>query len=65
MREISDKLIRNDNAINPHTLSLNIIQTTTSRKIFFDLDIDFKRKTIRSLLTNSKRYGRLSQYGLP
>ncbi|KAA2220340.1 tunnelling fold family protein [Chryseobacterium sediminis] len=42
MREISDKLIQNDNAINPHALALNIIQTTTSRKIFFDLDIDFK-----------------------
>jgi hypothetical protein len=42
MREISEKLIRNDNAINPHTLALNTIQTTTSRKIFFDLDIDFR-----------------------
>jgi hypothetical protein len=42
MREISEKLIRNDNAINPHTLALNSIQTTTSRKIFFDLDIDFR-----------------------
>ncbi|UKB85234.1 hypothetical protein LF887_06300 [Chryseobacterium sp. MEBOG06] len=42
MREISDKLIRNDNAINPHTSALNSIQTTTSRKIFFDPDIDFK-----------------------
>jgi hypothetical protein len=42
LREISDKLIRNDNAINPHALALNIIQTTTSRKMFFDLDIDFK-----------------------
>lgn len=42
MREISDRLIRNDNAINPHTLSLNLIQTSTSRKVFFDLDIDFR-----------------------
>lgn len=42
MKEISEKLIRNDNAINPHTLALNMIQTTTSRKIFFDLDIDFR-----------------------
>lgn len=41
MKEISEKLIRKDNAINPHTLALNLIQTTTSRKIFFDLDIDF------------------------
>lgn len=42
MREISEKLIRNDQAINPHALALNTIQTTTSRKIFFDLDIDFR-----------------------
>lgn len=42
MKEISERLIRKDNAINPHTLALNTIQTTTSRKIFFDLDIDFK-----------------------
>ncbi|WP_153394475.1 tunnelling fold family protein [Chryseobacterium vaccae] len=42
MREISERLIRNDNAINPHTLSLNLIQTSTSRKVFFDLDIDFR-----------------------
>lgn len=42
MKEISERLIRKDNAINPHTLALNMIQTTTSRKIFFDLDIDFK-----------------------
>jgi hypothetical protein len=42
MKEISEKLIRNDNAIHPHSLALNLIQTTTSRKIFFDLDIDFK-----------------------
>lgn len=42
LKEISEKLIRNDSAIHPHTLALNLIQTTTSRKIFFDLDIDFK-----------------------
>lgn len=42
LKEISEKLIRNDNAIHPHTLALNLIQTTTSRKIFFDLDIDFR-----------------------
>ncbi|KPH13562.1 hypothetical protein [Chryseobacterium sp. ERMR1:04] len=42
MKEISEKLIKNDNAINPNTLALNTIQTTTSRKIFFDLDIDFR-----------------------
>ncbi len=42
MKEISEKLIRKDNAINPNTLALNLIQTTTSRKIFFDLDIDFR-----------------------
>lgn len=42
IREISERLIRNDNAINPHTLALNTIQTSTSRKIFFDLDIDFR-----------------------
>lgn len=42
MKEISEQLIKNDNAINPYTLALNTIQTTTSRKIFFDLDIDFR-----------------------
>jgi hypothetical protein len=42
MKEISERLIRKDEAINPNTLALNTIQTTTSRKIFFDLDIDFK-----------------------
>lgn len=42
MKEISEKLLRNDNAINPYRLTLNTIQTTTSRKIFFDLDIDFR-----------------------
>ncbi|MCS3529570.1 hypothetical protein [Chryseobacterium sp. JUb7] len=42
LKEISEKLIKNDHAINPHALALNIIQTTTSRKIFFDLDIDFR-----------------------
>ena len=42
LREISDRLIHNDHAINPHSLSLNLIQTTTSRKLFFDLDIDFR-----------------------
>ncbi|WP_294237455.1 hypothetical protein [uncultured Chryseobacterium sp.] len=42
MKEISEKLIRGDQAIHPHTLALNMIQTTTSRKIFFDLDIDFR-----------------------
>jgi hypothetical protein len=42
MREISERLIRHDQAINAHTLSLNLIQTSTTRKIFFDLDIDFR-----------------------
>ncbi len=55
MREISDKLIRNDNAINPHTSALNIIQTTTSRKLFFDLDIDFKTENHAIAISKFKK----------
>ncbi|MGH1516009.1 hypothetical protein [Chryseobacterium sp. JK1] len=55
MREISDKLIRNDKAINPHTLSLNIIQTSASRKIFFDLDIDFKTENHQAAIERFKK----------
>lgn len=43
LKEISAKIINGVTAYNPHSLALNCIQTTSSRKIYFDLDIDFKR----------------------
>jgi hypothetical protein len=41
LKEIADKTMKGD-IYNPHSSALNAIQVTTSRKIYFDLDIDFK-----------------------
>lgn len=41
IKEITDKIIQKDHRYNPQVLALNAIQTTTTRKLFFDLDIDF------------------------
>ncbi|VXB84684.1 conserved hypothetical protein [Flavobacterium sp. 9AF] len=42
IKDITDKVMKNDTSFNPQSLALNAIQITTSRKLFFDLDIDFK-----------------------
>ncbi|WP_445721714.1 hypothetical protein [Flavobacterium sp.] len=41
IKDITDKVMKNDTKYNPQSVALNAIQTTTSRKLFFDLDIDF------------------------
>jgi hypothetical protein len=53
IKEITDKVIKKDIRFNPQSVALNTIQTTTSRKIFFDLDIDFKTKDFE---TNLKKF---------
>jgi hypothetical protein len=53
IKYITDKVIKNDTKYNPHSLALNAIQTTTSRKLFFDLDIDFKTSNFE---TNIKKF---------
>lgn len=40
LRDMADKLVKNE-PISPHSMALNRIQTT-GRKIFFDIDVDFK-----------------------
>ena len=42
IKDITDKVMKSDLQYNPQSVALNAIQTTTSRKMFFDLDIDFK-----------------------
>ena len=41
LKEISNKLYNND-MINPYTLSLNCVQTTASKRKYFDVDVDNK-----------------------
>ena len=42
MSEICKRLKKGEIIYNPHSISLNALQTTASRKIYFDIDIDFK-----------------------
>lgn len=42
LKEIATKVSNNDTNYNPHSLAMSCIQTTCSRRIYFDLDIDFK-----------------------
>jgi len=43
MKDIADRLISKDTNYNPQSMALNAIQITTSRKIYFDIDLDFSR----------------------
>lgn len=43
LREIATKIGNEDKYYNPHSLTMNCIQTSCSNKYFFDVDIDFKR----------------------
>jgi len=43
LAELARKLRDGDEIFNPQSLAFNVIQTTSSRKIYFDTDIDFKR----------------------
>lgn len=44
MVEIAKKLKNNDIIYNPHSIALNSLQTSPSRKIYFDIDIDRKKE---------------------
>lgn len=54
IKEITDKVIQKDHKFNPQVLALNSIQTTTTRKIFFDLDIDFNSDKIEETIHQFK-----------
>lgn len=43
MKEMCNKIINNERNSNPRSLAMNAIQVSTTRKIFFDIDVDFKR----------------------
>ncbi|MFB9098197.1 MULTISPECIES: hypothetical protein [Flavobacterium] len=54
IKDITDKVMKNDTRFNPQSLALNAIQVTTSRKVFFDLDIDFKSTDFEATIAKFK-----------
>lgn len=49
MSEICKRLKKGEIIYNPHSISLNALQTTASRKIYLDIDIDFREGRICTL----------------
>jgi len=41
--ELVRKIKNDDTIYNPHSIALNSLQTCASRKIYFDIDVDFKK----------------------
>jgi hypothetical protein len=46
LKELANKISIDDRHYNPQSLALNCIQTSCSRKIFFDLDVDIKKDIV-------------------
>ena len=42
LKELATKLSNSETTFNPHTLALSTIQVSGSRKIHYDIDVDFK-----------------------
>ncbi|KIX20273.1 hypothetical protein SY27_14170 [Flavobacterium sp. 316] len=54
IKDITDKVMKSDLQYNPQSVALNAIQTTTSRKLFFDLDIDFNTNDFETNIAKFK-----------
>lgn len=58
LKEIADKVSKNE-IYNPHTLAMNCIQQSGSRKIYFDIDIDFidnSEQTLKEVIQTFHRF---------
>ncbi len=48
LKELANKISIDDRFYNPQSLALNCIQTSCSRKIYFDLDVDIKKDKLHN-----------------